>query len=195
MCHVLTLPIQHIQMWISCQNHKHTCNWLLAPLSFLCIYVAYELVRPRGHEPHQSHQCNPNHCHKNTLWNLQRVFIININWIKLNQDTKITKYLEMWPISIRIENMLWHIRKCRINKLYNILWHNIAWQCNYHFHVSTYCLTKHRNLSWSILLHMSWPSTTNVIAQTLPSELIRYPHIYIECSMYYTILQKHGVIL
>jgi len=41
LCHVLILPIQHMQKWISCQNHKHKCNWLLAPLSFLCMYVAY----------------------------------------------------------------------------------------------------------------------------------------------------------
>ena len=46
----------------------------------------------------------------------------------------------MWPISIWIENMLWHIRKCRISRLDNVWWHNIAYQCNYHFHVLTYCL-------------------------------------------------------
>ena len=97
--HTLTLPIQHTQMWILCQNHMRTCNSLLWSLFFLCIGVAHQLVRPREREPHQSHQCNPNYCHKNTMWNEIRGMTIKINWIKSSQDTKFTKYLEIWPIS------------------------------------------------------------------------------------------------
>ena len=68
MCHALTLPIQHTWMWVSCQNHMHTCSLLLWSLSFLYMGVAPQLVRPQGREPHQSHQCNPNNCHKNAMW-------------------------------------------------------------------------------------------------------------------------------
>ena len=126
LCHALTLPIQHTRIWISCQNHMRTCNSLLWSLSFLCLGVAHHLVRPRERESHHSHNCYPNHCLKNTMWNSIRIITIKINWIKSSQDTKFTKYLEMWPISIWIENILWHVRKCRIIKLDNVYCHNIG---------------------------------------------------------------------
>ena len=131
---------------------------------FLYMYVAYELVRPWGHEPHQSLQCNPNHCHKNTMWNLQRVLIIKINWIKLNQDTKeqstlkCGQYLsEYWICCGTLGNagLAGLIMSYDITLPNNVTTIFICWLI---------VLPKHWNLSWNILLHMPWPSTTNVIA-------------------------------
>ena len=111
--------------------------------------------------------------------NEKRGMTIKIIGIQSSQDTKFTKYLEIWPISIWPMNMWWHGMKCRSSRLDNIWCHNRGQQGNYRGYMSMHCLTGMLKSSCIILLPMALPSKTNVIATDSSKQtflVLSYPY-------------------